>query len=144
MAIRTIEIEDNLDEIIKSVKDDVNTEIENYIKENEDKPDFSDLDYSGVIHEIIDSAVPIYTYEINNLFFLYGNEIEQAFENAGIGEKNDDDWPSGWKAAAIYCYIEEQLMNDLDEMIDELWDDFEEKKIEEEIEYEKNKKRCSD
>ena len=32
----------------------------------------------------------------------------------------------GWKAAAIYCYIEEQLMNDLDDMIDELWDKYEE------------------
>jgi len=126
MAKRTIEIEDNLNEIIESVKYDVNTEIENYIKENEDKPDFSDLDYSGAIHEIIDGAVPIYTYEINNLFYLYGNEIEQAFENAGIGEKNDDDWPSGWKAAAIYCYIEEQLMNDFDDMINELWDKYEE------------------
>ena len=126
MTTKTIEIEDNLDEIIESVKDDVNTEIENYIKENEEKPDYSDLDYSGAIHEIIDSAVPIYTNKINNLFFLYGNEMENAFDNAGIGEKNDDSWPMGWKAAAIYCYIEEQLMNDLDDMIDELWDKYEE------------------
>ena len=126
MVTRTIEIEDNLDEIVESVKDDVNTEIENYIKENEEKPDFGNLDYSGAIHEIIDSAVPIHTNEINNLFFLYGNEMEQSFDNAGIGKKNDDSWPMGWKAAAIYCYIDEQLMNDLDDMIDELWDKYEE------------------
>lgn len=125
MAKRTVEIEDNLDEIIKGVKDDIKTLIEDYIKENEAKPDWSDLDYDGSIHEIIDCAVPIYTYEINDLFYLYGNEFEEAFDNAGIGTKDDEGWPNGWKAAAIYCYIEQELMNDIDEMIDSAWDTWE-------------------
>ena len=127
MVKRTIEIEDTLGEIIDSVKSDVKTEIENYIKENESKPDYSDLDYRGAIHEIIDGAVPVYTGEINDLFYLYGNDFEEAFDNAGIGDKDDEHWPCGWKAAAIYCYIEQELMNALDEMIDEIWDEYEEK-----------------
>jgi hypothetical protein len=40
MVTRTIEIEDTLDEIIESVKTDVRTKIENYIKENKEKPDY--------------------------------------------------------------------------------------------------------
>jgi hypothetical protein len=126
MVTRTIEIEDNLGEIIESAKDDVKTEIENYIKENESKPDYSDLDYNGALHAIFDSAVPIYTGEIEGLFYLYGNDFEEAFDNAGIGDKDDDHWPMGWKAAAIYCYIEQEINNDLEDMINELWDKCEE------------------
>lgn len=132
MVKRNVEIEDNLDEIIGSARDDVKTEIENYIEENEKKPDYSDLDYSGAMHEIFDSAVPIYTGEINDLFYLYGDEFEEAFDNAGIGDKDDEHWPMGWKPAAIYCYIEQEILNDLDEMIDEIWDEWEEKHNKEE------------
>lgn len=127
MTTRTIEIEDNLDEIIESARDDVKQLIKDYIKENEEKPDYSDLDYSGSMHEIFDSAVPIYTGEINDLFYLYGDDFEEAFDNAGIGDKDDNHWSSGWKPAAIYCYIEQEITNDLDEMIDEIWDEWEEK-----------------
>lgn len=127
MATRTIEIEDNLDEIIESARDDVKQLIKDYIEENHEKPDYSDLDYSGGMHEIFDTAVPIYTSEINDLFYLYGNDFEEAFDNAGIGDKDDDHWPMGWRPAAIYCYIEQEILNDLDEMIDEIWDEWEEK-----------------
>ena len=126
MVTKKIEIEDNLDEIIESARDDVKEVIKDYIEENETKPDYSDLDYNGALHEIFDSAVPIYTSEINNLFYLYGDDFEEAFDNAGIGDKDDEHWPMGWKPAAIYCYIEQEINNDLDEMIDELWDEYEE------------------
>jgi hypothetical protein len=132
MTKRTVEIEDNLSEIIESARDDVKQLIEDYIEENHEKPDYSDLDYSGGMHEIFDSAVPIYTGEITDLFYLYGNDFEEAFDNAGIGDKDDDHWPMGWKPAAIYCYIEQEIVNDLDDMIDEIWDKYEETHKEEE------------
>jgi hypothetical protein len=134
MATKIIEIEDNLDEIVSSAKDDVKQEIKNYIEENHEKPDYLDLDYNGALHEIFDSAVPIYTGEINDLFYLYGNDFEEAFDNAGIGDKDDEHWPMGWKPAAIYCYIEQEVVNDLDEMIDELYEEWEEKQPKEETE----------
>lgn len=87
MVTRTIEIEDNLDEIIKSVQDDVQALAEEYIAENNEKPDLSDLDYSGDVHDIIDGAVPVYTKEIDDLWYLYGDRFESAFDSAGIGEK---------------------------------------------------------
>lgn len=88
-------------------------ELLDFLKENPDRdelPDLgNDLDYSGAIHEIIDGSVPIYTKEIDDTFYLYGSEIEQAFDDAGISEKEDKGWPMGWKAAAIYCYIESKV-----------------------------------
>jgi hypothetical protein len=134
MVKRNVEIDDTLDEIIESARDDVKTEIKNYIEENKEKPDYSDLDYNGALNEIFDGAVPIYTSEINDLFYLYGNEFEEALDNAGIGDKDDEHWPMGWKPAAIYCYIEQEIGNDLDEMIDELWDEWKEKQPKEEKE----------
>lgn len=106
--IRTIEINDNLDEIVESAIDDVKTELTNFLDEN--KPDstpclFNDLNDNGAIDEITDSAVPVYTNQIKGLWFLYENELTEAYENAGIGDnplENDG-------MSAIYFYIQEQI-----------------------------------
>lgn len=127
---KTIEIEDNLQEIVDMTIGEVKDELLNWLKENHDcnyekndagewegcepeAPDMgNDLDYSGRIHEIIDGSVPIYTHEITDIFYLHGDDVEQAFDDAGIGEKKDGDgWPMGWKAAAVYCYIDEAVNN---------------------------------
>ena len=130
---RTIEIEDNLDEIIESAIDDVKTELLNYLESNPDTdetPDIgNDLDYSGAIHEIVDGSVPIYTAEIDGLFYLYGNEFERAFDDAGIGDK-DGNWPSGWQAAAIYCYIDEKVHEWYSSNAEDIFDEWKEKRDE--------------
>jgi len=134
MSKKTVEIDDTLDDIIESAIDDVKTELENYLESNPDVdecPDISnDLDYSGAIHEIIDGAVPIYTKEINDLFYLYGSEFEEAFDDAGIGNKSDEGWPSGWKAAAIYCYIEQKVHEWYRNIAEEIFDEWKEKRDE--------------
>lgn len=139
MAKRTVEIDDTLQETIDSAIEDVKNELLSYLEQNPDTdetPDIgNDLDYSGAIHEIVDGAVPIYTGEINDLFYLYGDEIEQAFDDAGIGNKEDPHWPSGWKAAAIYCYIEQQVhqwyQNNADDIFEE-WKEQRDAKIDSE------------
>ena len=74
MAKRMVEVEDNLDDIVQGAIDSVKEELLSFLNDNPDTdtcPDISnDLDYSGAIHEIIDGAVPIYTSEINDLFYL--------------------------------------------------------------------------
>jgi hypothetical protein len=113
MAKRTVEIDDTLEDHVQNAIDEVKRELIEFLKANpdrEDTPDIgNDLDYSGSIHEIVDGSVPIYTKEIDDTFYLYGSEIEEAFDDAGIGSKDDSAWPSGWKAAAIYCYIEQKV-----------------------------------
>lgn len=117
MSKRTIQIEDNLDEIVQSAIDDTKELMLSFLDDNPDRADdreppclSNDLNYSGSFHEIIDSAVPIYTKEIEDLFYLYGDDFERAFDNQfGSKSKTDEGWPMGWKPAAIYCYIEEQV-----------------------------------
>jgi hypothetical protein len=113
MSKITVEIDDTLPDRVQSAIDGVKAELLNYCEENKpDKlPDLgNDLDYSGAIHEIIDGSVPIYTKELTDTWYLYGDKCEQAFDDAGIGEKVDGaGWPMGWKAAAICCYIEQQV-----------------------------------
>ena len=109
---RQIEINDTLQETVDGAIEEVRAYMLEWLDENEpdDVPCLSnDLDYSGRVHEIIDGSVPIYTHEIRDLFYLHGNELEQAFDDAGCGEKDDSQWPMGWRPAAIYFYIQQQV-----------------------------------
>lgn len=131
MPKRNIEIDDNLQEILESAKQDVSDLLEQWLDENHDAGDGepespelgNDLDYSGSVHQIIDSSVPIYTSEINDLWFLYGPQFEEAFDNAGF--EREGDWPMGWQAAAIYCYIEQEIgewySNEADDLTKQWW-----------------------
>ena len=109
MVKRTIEIDDTLEEGVGSAIEDVKQALLEYLEEHpgtDEVPDISnDLDYSGLIHECIDSAVPVYTKEIGDTWYLYGSEIEEAYENAGVGENPREN--NGM--AAIYYYIEEKV-----------------------------------
>ena len=130
MAKRTVEIEDTLQDRVDSAIEDVKAELLSYLEQNPDTdetPDLgNDLDYSGAIHEIVDGSVPIYTSEINDTFYLHGDEVEQAFDDAGIGSKQDEGWPSGWKAAAIYCYIDAQVRDWYASNADEVFNEWRE------------------
>jgi hypothetical protein len=105
----------------------VRDELDRYLDENEpDKvPDLgNDLDYSGTIHEIVDGSVPIYDKEIDDIFYLHGRDVEAAFDDAGIGEKKDEGWPSGWRPAAIYCYIDQQVRGWYDDRAEDIFEDW--------------------
>ncbi len=108
---RTIEIEDNLDEIVESAIDSVKTELLDFLEANPDQDELpclnNDLDYSGAIHEITDSAVPCYTYNLKSLYFLYENELDQAFDNAGCSTR--DEAGDNYIAQAVYFYIQEKI-----------------------------------
>jgi hypothetical protein len=130
MSKRTIEIEDTLQDRVDSAIEDVKDELLRYCDDNEpDKlPDLgNDLDYSGTIHEIVDGSVPIYTKEIRDIFYLHGSEVEEAFDNAGFDSKDDKDWPLGWKPAAIYSYIQEQVHEWYNDHAEEVFEEWQEK-----------------
>lgn len=124
----TVEINDTLQERVDGAIEEVKAELLNYLKTNPDTNKTpclnNDLDYSGAIHDIIDGSVPIYTKEINDIFYLHGSDVESAFDDAGIGEKNDQNWPNGWKAAAIYSYIEREVYDWYHDNADEIFETF--------------------
>lgn len=110
MVKKQIEVDDVLQECVDSAIDSVKEELDRYVRsswrDRSELPDMSnDLNYSGAIHQIIDGAVPIYTNQIETAWFLYSNELEEAYENAGIGSNSREN--NGM--AAIYCYIEEKV-----------------------------------
>lgn len=111
----TIEIEDTLketvDQAIEEVKDLLIDHLNaDFNKEADIASDIdiclnNDLDYSGKVSEIIDGAVPIYTNEIEGLWYIYKDEFEEAYGHAGFGDNPLEN--NGM--TAIYCYIQEAV-----------------------------------
>jgi len=131
---RTIEVNDMLEERVECAKEETKDAIVEYITDNElSKPETQEelesliediealcdiqdkVNYNGRIDEIIDGCVPIYTYDIKTAFFLHGGELEDAYEIAGFGDNPLEN--NGM--TAIYCYISQELNNDMDEVIAE-------------------------
>ena len=131
---RTVEIDDTLQDCVDSAIDSVKDALLEYLDSNPDTdetPDYgNDLDYSGRMHEIVDGSVPVYTAEIADIFYLHGDAVEQAFDDAGIGSKDDKGWPMGWKAAAIYCYIEQQVHQWYHDNADDVFSEWQDKRAE--------------
>lgn len=128
MAKRTVEIEDSLDDAVASAIDQVRDELISYLDQNPDTgstPDIgNDLDYSGAIHEIVDGSVPIYTSEIDDTWYLYANKLEEAYENAGVGENPREN--NGM--AAIYYYIHEKVCEWYTNNAEDIFDEWQEKR----------------
>ena len=125
---RTVEIEDTLQESVDSAIEELKELLEDYLKDNPDtetKPClFNDLDYSGRFHEIVDSSVPIYTKNIEDTWYLYASELEEAYSNAGVGSDSREN--NGM--AAIYYYIHEKCAEWYNEKADEIFDEWLESK----------------
>jgi hypothetical protein len=125
---RTIEIDDTLDNRVESAIEDIKSELQNYLKENPDTDSLpclnNDLDYSGAIHSIVDSSVPVYTHEIKTAWYLHGSELEEAYENAGVGDnpmENDG-------MSAIYFFIMEKVQEWYSENAEEVFEEWKESK----------------
>lgn len=128
---RTIEIEDSLQDRVDSAIEDVKQELLSYLSDN--KPDSlpclnNDLDYSGAIHEIVDGSVPIYTKEIEDTWYLYASELEEAYENAGVGDNPREN--NGM--AAIYFYIQEKVGEWYSDNAQDIFDEWQEAQPKEE------------
>ena len=105
---RTVEMDDTLQERVKGACGEIEEVLREWVKENpeeEEAPYICELDYSGGVHEIVDSAVPFYTSEIEDTWYLHRIELTDAYEKAGVGGSPLDN--DGM--AAIYYYISEQV-----------------------------------
>ena len=115
-----ITIEDNLQDIVDDTKKKVKDDFIDYLKENKNISNFDEY-YQNKgcddIHDICDSNTPIYHSDINGLYYLYGDEFNEAYNNAGIGDGKEDNH----HAVAIYCYLEEKAFDyqrELEEQFD--------------------------
>ena len=122
----TVQLADRLPEIIESTWDDVVELLKTYFIEHDSSDDFpclhNDLDYSGAVHELIDSAVPIYNAELSELAYFHHDAamatlVQQFGSDAATG-----DWPSGPFMAGLYCLIEEGINEKWHEEAEDLWD----------------------
>lgn len=116
---RTIEIDDTLQETVDQAISELKDCIRDYIFDNIDIDSLclsNDIDYDGRFHEIVDGCVPIYTDEIDGLWYLYKHEFVEAFENAGVdGDSRDNNG-----MVAIYYYIEQKCWDWWHENTDEI------------------------
>lgn len=120
----TVQLTDRLPEIIETAWQDVTDLLREYFVENGgDLPCLhNDLDYSGSVSEIIDSAVPIYTSQLNELaYFHHDAAIATLVETFGSA---DGDWPSGPFAAGLYSLIEEGINDRWHDEAEDLWEEW--------------------
>lgn len=110
----TIEIDDVLPDCVQTAIDGTREYLEDWLRDSDflKKSEYgqapclsNDLDYDGSIHEMVDSAVPHRTGEIEAAWFLHGRDLEDAYESAGVG---DNPRETGGKAA-IYFYIMQKV-----------------------------------
>lgn len=121
MAKIMVEINDTLAERVEQAIESVKEELAHYADENgtEEFPNIGILDYSGAVHEAVDGAVPIYTKEIEDTWYLHKTKLVEAYENAGVGENPMEN--NGM--AAIYYYIQEQVYEWYADNAEECWNE---------------------
>jgi len=110
----TITIEDTMQDIINNSCELLTEYIAEYIAETIAQGEKPTLEYwynvlfygCGKFHDIIYSNTPIYHSEIDGLFYLYKDELIEAYENAGVGNLSDEMNPN---QACIYYFLYEKL-----------------------------------
>jgi hypothetical protein len=124
----TVTITDTLPEIINDAWDEILELLKGHFAEwpDDDCPSWNTLDHRGSLHEIIDSAVPIYNRELNELAYFHHREALIALEER-FGSC-DGEWPLGMFAAGLYCLIDEACRQMFDDEAEDLWREWQESK----------------
>ena len=118
---RTIEIDDDLQETVENCKDELLNDFRSYLEDNADIDKFETYYQAqgcDMAHEIADSGTPIYYSDIDGLYYLYGNEFDDAYSNAGIGDGKEDNY----RQVSIYCYLSDktfEFMSNLETWFDD-------------------------
>jgi hypothetical protein len=120
----TAQLTDRLDEIIDSTWNDVVDLLKDYfVTHGGDLPCLhNDLDYGGEVASLIDSAVPIYCADLNELAYFHHDAALSALVDT-FGSA-DGDWPSGAFAAGLYCLIEQGVNEKWHEDAEDLWQEW--------------------
>jgi hypothetical protein len=115
-----VEIERDLNELEGAAIDEIKRSIEWFVSEGEIEKDAQvddineRLEYDGTKHEVIDGCIPVYTHQLEALFFVHKWDLMEAFNDAGICTvdevlNNPDSFQLGLEGVAISCYIENSV-----------------------------------
>ena len=122
---RTIEIEDTLQERIDISCEETKDAVIEWLNDNPESTEapclYNDIDYDGQLSELIDSNVPIYTYDIKCLWFCHDTELEEAYENHGL----DNNPRENDGMVAIYCLIIDAVGEWYEDNKDEIFTEWE-------------------
>lgn len=120
----TAQLTDRLDEIIDSTWNDVTELLKEYfVAHGGDLPCLhNDLDYDGGVASLIDSSVPIYCAELNELAYFHHDSAIAALEDQ-FGTA-DGDWPRGTFAAGLYQLIDNGINERWHEEAEDLWQEW--------------------
>ncbi len=110
---RTVEIEDDLWERVEQAQEKVKNLLIEWLEKNETPkvpkpkvPDLqSDLNHDGQVSEIIEGCAPVYTREVQNVWYFYWDLLEEAYEKAGNGSNPRENYGR----TAILRYIEQEV-----------------------------------
>jgi hypothetical protein len=114
MVKRTIVIEDNLDDLVETCQEEIYEEFKDYLEKNLDIEDFDNFYQNrgcDQVSNIADRNVPIYTSELKDLYYLYGDKFDEAYHNQGIGDGKEDNY----KQTAIYCFLYDKTYEKMNE-----------------------------
>lgn len=121
MSKITVEIDDVLDDCVNSAINQVKDELVTYLDDNElTECELSDIDDNGIVHEIVDGCVPVYTNQIKSAWFLHSDKLEEAYENSGLGENPMENGGM----VAIYCYIEQEVYKWFNDSSEEFFEEY--------------------
>lgn len=121
----TAEINDTLDERLECAIDELKENLLAYFEENKEIP--RDIDQVCDSHELADSAVPCYTSEIDDIWYLNKSSLIEAYEDAGLGDNSMEN--DGM--AAIYAYISQGIHIWYDDELEGFFEEWKEGRLEE-------------
>lgn len=125
MSSSTVTLTDTLPGLIESACDGVRELLEQWFIEHEDRDLpclYNDLDYSGSVHELIESTIPVYTADLQALAYFHHESVIAALSEQFGSDALSVDWQSGAFAAGLYCLIDRGVSYWYGSAAEDLWD----------------------
>lgn len=120
----TVQLTDRLPELIDSAWEQICDLLrDHFVEHGGDLPCLhNDLDYSGAVSEIIDTTVPIYCAQLNELAYFHSDAATAALIDT-FGSTAGD-WPNGTFAAGLYTLIEQGINEKWHDDAEDLWQEW--------------------
>lgn len=116
-------IEKTLKERVDNAKQELRDDFKSCLQENSDIANFDDyLNHQSydTINDITGNNTPTNINEINGIYYLYGNELEQAYDNVKYGDVRDeaicDIHTKNFRQVCISMHIKQELYEEFEKI----------------------------